>query len=202
MKLIKKNKDMIKLVELANEQDGSARDNYLIAFVSAVAGITGTVADTENGIEESDGHGNVTVLTHLVAKISTRSSYRKKIIAWLEFYCDIKYNTQSLSFEYKINAGSKVKIDDSAWLVLTELPFWEKLPNIAPEFDFTKRMEKLTKSVDTLIADYISNVGELEETSRLVLVQKLLQGTELTLVEEDTETAEVEAEVEALAAVA
>ena len=67
MKLIKKNKDMIKLVELANEQDGSARDNYLIAFVSAVAGITGTVADTENGIEASDGHGNVTVLTHLVA---------------------------------------------------------------------------------------------------------------------------------------
>lgn len=187
MKLLTKNKDMIALVVSADKVEHNVRADYLTAFISAVAGISGVCADSESPLAwdgdrlldglKRDGHGNITVLTHLIAKISTRSAYRKKIIAWLEYYCNIHFNTSELKFEYKIVDGMKVKIDRKAWEVLLDLPFWEKLPNSTPDFDYMKEMDRLQKKVDDLIKKSVNAGLEIGDGHNLVTIQNLLNGT-------------------------
>jgi len=180
MKLLNKQEKMTSLVVSANKSDTNVRADYHTAFVSAVAGITGidntTDLGKQSGVEQSNGHGNITVLTHLVSKINTKSAYRKKIVAWLEFYCDVHYNTSELKFEYKVEDGIKQKISPLAWEVLVEYPFWEKLPNQVSEFDYDVRFERLQKSIDKFIKDAINSGMDLEESNTVVLSQLLLSG--------------------------
>jgi len=174
MKFYTSQKEILAAVETGNTQETSARELYHTAFVSAVVGIVGVSAnDSEEAI---DGHGNITVLTHAVAKINNRSGSKKKIIEWLKYYCNIDFNTQSNAFEYIVEFGSKVMIMPESVECLIAAPFWEKLPNTEPDFDLTKEMERLMKKVDALVKKAANADIELSPSSKLVTVQKVLSG--------------------------